>query len=164
MYVTFENLPENARVWVYQAERALTSTEKEFVLNTGQEFIDQWVTHGQPLIASLQVLDDHFVIMAVDDRQLPSGCSIDSSVDFMRNLTIELGVDFFGRTNVPLQDDGKVKVMGLAELKKQIGNGDVSDETLVYNSLAKTKGELKDWIVPLKDSWLARYLPQQQEK
>ncbi|GJM28186.1 MAG: hypothetical protein DHS20C17_08210 [Cyclobacteriaceae bacterium] len=164
MYITFEKLPEEARVWVYQAERALSDSEQDVVLETGKQFIDQWVTHGQPLIASIQVRANYFVIIAVDDTQLPSGCSIDASVDFMRNLTNNLSLDFFDRTNIPLQIEGKVKLVPLVDLKNQIRNGAVSEETLVYNTLVNKKSELNNWLLSLRESWLARYFPQTQEK
>jgi hypothetical protein len=164
MFVTFDTLPDEARIWVYQSHRALTKTEQDIVLKTGQQFLDQWATHGQTLIGSIKVIEGYFVVIAVDDRQLPSGCSIDASVALMRDLGSKLKVDFFGRTNVPLWVDQSVQVVPMQDLKEQIKRGIVSDDTLLFNTLIQDKGGLASWIVSIKNSWLARYLPQPQHK
>ncbi len=164
MHISFTELPDQARVWLYQSERALTSGEQQIILDAGRRFIDQWVTHGQTLIASITVIDNFFIAIAVDDRNLPSGCSIDSSVDFVRTIGNHLNLDFFGRTNIPLQVDGKIELMPLAELKQKLKLGEIDHNTLVYNTLSANIAELKKWVIPLKNSWLARFLPQTQEK
>ena len=163
MFVPFNELPDESRIWVYQAERELTLEEQQLVLQVSRTFIDQWATHGQPLIGSCQVKDRYFIIIAVDDRQLPSGCSIDASVGLIRDLGNKLGVDLFGRTNVPLWVDNKVVTSPLAELKQLMKSGNISQDTLLINTLVEQKGSLSDWKVPLRESWLKRYLPQPQE-
>lgn len=160
MFVPFDTLPDEARIWVYQAERPLTSEEENFVLSNGKKFMDQWVSHGHPLTASIKVIERSFVLIAVDDRQLPSGCSIDASVGLLRSLGSKLKVDFFSRTNIPLWINQSVKLFALGDLKKKIKKGEVSEDTLMFNTLVQKKKELAGWIIPLKESWLARYLPE----
>ena len=156
-------LPDESRIWVYQAERELNPEEQQLIIQISRTFIDQWATHGQPLIGSSLVKDGFFVIIAVDDHQLPSGCSIDASVGLIRDLGQKLQVDLFNRTNVPLWIDNKVVATPLAELKQLMKNGKMPPDTLLINTLVQQKSSLNDWIVPLKDSWLRRYLPQPQE-
>lgn len=161
MFVTFNTLSDEARIWIYQAERELTSDEQLLILEKGKEFLDQWAAHGQPLTASLEVLKGYFVVISVEDQvQLPSGCSIDESVAFMQGLGKQLRVDFFDRTKVPLWIDDSVQVVPLIELKQKIKNGEVDSETMLFNTMIQKKGGLSNWIVLLKDSWLGRYLPQ----
>lgn len=160
MFVEFDKLPDEARIWVYQAERALTSDEQEVILATGRRFIDQWASHGTPLTASLKIFNGYFVVIGVDDRMLPSGCSIDASVDFMRGLGSELSLDFFGRTNIPVFSQEQITMVPLAEIKHQVKNGQISQETMLINTLVQNKRGLEDWVVPLRSSWLSRYLPQ----
>jgi len=162
MFVEFDTLPEEARVWVYQTERALSTAEQQVVLNTGRNFINQWASHGEPLAASIKIFNDLFVVIAVDDRMLPSGCSIDASVDLMRGLGSKLNLDFFERTNVPVFSREHITLVPLPEFKQQIRNGQISQDTMLVNTLVPNKGGLSDWVIPLKNSWLSRYLPQSQ--
>lgn len=164
MFVSFDTLPDESRIWIYQAERKLSTEEQQQITALGQSFIGQWASHGQPISASLTILRDYFIVIGVDDRQLPSGCSIDASVGFIQELGNRLKLDFFNRTRVPLWKNESVNSVPLAELKNQIKNGEISDKSLLINTLVQTKGELLNWIVPIKESWLGRYLPQPQPK
>ena len=163
MLVSFDSLPDNARIWIYQVERSLNPSEQQVVLEIGEKFIAQWASHGQPLTGSLKILNEQFVVIAVDDSQLPSGCSIDASVALVRDLGSKLNLDFFGRTNIPLWLEDKVHLVPLTDLKTGIKNGTVADDTQLLNTLIQHKGGLADWIVPIRNSWLARYLPQPQD-
>ena len=161
MFVTFNTLSDEARIWIYQAERELSSDEHQLVLSMGKEFMDRWGAHGQPLTASIDVLNDYFVVVSVDDYlQLPSGCSIDESVAFVRGLGKQLKVDFFDRTKVALWIDDSVQVVPMIQMKQNIKDGKVPEEALLFDTLIEKKSGLSNWIIPLKNSWLGRYLPQ----
>ena len=166
MFILFEELPENARVWVYQSNRPLTPEEQRFILQQGKLFAEQWAAHGQQLRASVTVLHHHFVVIAVDEQhQLPTGCSIDSSVGFVRSLANVLqargtSIDFFDRTLVAFWVNDSVELIPLAQVKRQITDGQIPPDTLMFNNLVGTKAELAaQWQLPVKDAWLARYLP-----
>ena len=162
MYVDFDLLPEESRVWVYQSERELTSSEEQVILDIGRDFIGQWASHGEPLTGSIKVFNAYFVVIAVDDRLLPSGCSIDASVGLMRQLCSMLNLDFFGRTNVPIWNREQITMVPLSVIRNQIKNGQISPDTLLVNTLVQQKRDLAEWVVPISSSWLSRYLPQPQ--
>ncbi len=166
MFIPFEELPEKARVWIYQANCPLTDEEQRYVLQQGRLFAEQWAAHGQPLSASVTVLHQHFVVIAVDEQhQLPTGCSIDGSVGFVRSVanTLQmkgLSVDFFDRTLVAFWMNDAVALIPLAQAKRQIADGQIPPDTLTFNNLVATRAELATgWQLSIQDSWLARYLP-----
>ena len=169
MYVPFENIPEHARVWIYQASRPLSDTEIQLTQQKGQQFVKQWAAHGQDLHASTAVLHRHFLIFALDEHHhAASGCSIDSSVGFVRAIEEALStsgqtVSFFDRTLIAFYQDDTVRLVPLPDAKTQIATGHIASDTLTFNNLVGTKGDLEDqWLVPIKDSWLARHLPKVQ--
>ena len=169
MYVPFEHLPNHARVWIYQANRPLSDVEIEQTQQWGQPFVEQWAAHGQDLRASVTVRHRHFLIIALDEQhRAASGCSIDSSVGFVRSVEEAFGnrgepISFFDRTLIAFYQDHSVKLVPLAEAKQQIADGRISPDTYTFNNLVGTKAELEDrWLVTTKDSWLARYLPKVQ--
>ncbi|WP_338874045.1 hypothetical protein WBJ53_00240 [Spirosoma sp. SC4-14] len=159
MYVDFDKLPDNARLWVYQANRPLSDDEVNDIETALRPAVAQWAAHGQPLLASAFVIGNRFVVVAVDEGYtLPSGCSIDSSVRTLKNIGSTVGVDFFDRSAAVQAADGTVATYSLPEIKTAVATGLLTPDTILFNTLVKTKAEfLADWQVRAADSWLKRY-------
>ncbi|GAB2570064.1 hypothetical protein [Spirosoma areae] len=159
MYVDFDKLPDNARVWVYQANRSLTESEVKTIEKSLQPALSQWVAHGQPLLASAQVIDNRFVVVGVDEGyNLPSGCSIDASVRTIREIGNQATIDFFDRSAAIQLVDGSVQTFALPAIKAAVTEGVITPDTTVLNTLVKTKSEfLAHWHIRAADSWLKRY-------
>jgi hypothetical protein len=103
----FPELPDHSRVWLYLANRKLDSTELHYAEEKLQSFLKSWAAHGKNLFCDGRFLFDQYLVLVVDEKQeSASGCSIDSSVRFVKSLGNELGVDFFNRMNV-LEFDGE---------------------------------------------------------
>jgi hypothetical protein len=160
MYVTFEELPSESRVWVYQANRPFTSNESKSVSDILRSFCEQWAAHGQTLKSSFKIERNQFVIMAVDeDFQNPSGCSIDSSVGVLRQIHTATGVDLLDRSKISVNLKGEVELISLTDLKSAFASGRLHASTPVFNTLVATKAELEEkWEIPAEKSWMAKYL------
>lgn len=97
----FPNLPEHSRVWLYLADHKLDATEAHFLNEKLKLFLNSWSAHNKKLRCDGTLLFSQYLILAVDeDVESASGCSIDSSVRFVKSLGQELNVDFFNRLNV----------------------------------------------------------------
>jgi hypothetical protein len=91
---------------------------------------------------------------------LPSGCSIDSSVHIIKSLETETRVNFFDRSLIGFLIHDEVKLFPMSKLKDEFANGTLTAETSTFNNLVATKLEWQNsWLMPVKTSWLARYLP-----
>lgn len=163
MYINFDALPDRARVWVYQANRPLTNAEVSQIDATLQTSLKTWAAHGQPLLASAHVVENRFVVVGVDEGyNLPSGCSIDASVRTLRDIGQQIGhvesLDFLDRSAAIQTPAGNVHTYPLSTLKAAIIDGLITPDTIVFNTLVKTKAEfLADWQIPASNSWLKRY-------
>ena len=81
MFISFDQITPEARLWVYQANRSLTADEAAAIETAIRPALDEWAAHGHPLLASARVVAGRFLLVAVDEGAgLPSGCSIDASV------------------------------------------------------------------------------------
>src|SRR5690349_24815295 len=101
MYVPFETLSDNSRVWIYQGHRRLTDSEADQLHSVLRSFCEQWAAHGEPLKTSYRLERNQFVVLCADeDFHAPSGCSIDTSVRMLKDFQASTGVDFFNRTLV----------------------------------------------------------------
>lgn len=159
MFVAFENMPESARVWIYQANRKLTGQEEESLQQMTLEFINSWAAHGAPLQASFKVLHQQFLVVLVDEGyNAASGCSIDASVHFVQHMEKELGVNFFDRTKVAFILNDEVFLESVSSLKNKVAEGAIHKNTLTFNNLIQSKKELEEaWLVPAEQTWLGRY-------
>lgn len=164
MYIPFEDMPAQARIWIYQASRPLSQAEENYAQQLGQQFTSAWSAHGHALRASVKIFHHRFLMVAVDETyQAASGCSIDASVALVKELEEKFATErdsfsFFDRSKVAFLHQGEVFVESTAHLKQQVAEGKIKPETLTFNNLVSNKEQFeKEWIVPAKDSWLARY-------
>lgn len=161
MYIPFEQLPSDARVWIYQADRAFSAEEEKMISAVLTDFCAQWMVHSQPLRTSYKIEYNHFIILSVDENAAQaSGCSIDGSVRVIKELGAQLHIDFFNRLKSACLIDGRVAVLSRQEIAAAFSSGNVLSSTLTFNNLVATKGEFETtWKIGIENSWLAKYLP-----
>lgn len=160
MFVPFDLLEDSARVWIYQSVRKFTETEKNAISQTLSSFTQQWAAHGSPLKTSFTILYEQFIVLAADENfNEASGCSIDSSVHVMKAMDEQYSLGLFDRTQVAFLKSGTVMMLKLSELPGRLAENTWQQDTLTFNNLVTTKGELGTrWIVPAGETWLKRYL------
>jgi len=106
------------------------------------------------------VLHDHFVVVAVDERQaMASGCSIDRSVRFVKELERYMGIMLTDRMVVLYEADGAIRSARVHEVDALLRAGTLAADTPVYDDLVATKADMDArFRVPLKATWMARWL------
>ena len=159
MHVSFDQLPATARVWIYQASRPLTSAETVGLLPALAQFAAQWTSHGRQLLASAEVLHQHFLVVGLDEGVADaSGCSIDASVRFVAQLEQHLGLELLEKSRLAFLHSGTVVLLDRRALKAAIADGTIGADTLYFDNTLATKGALDNhWPRPAGETWLARY-------
>ena len=150
------SLPSHSRVWVYTSNREFTPTEVEQITSMGNEFAGGWQVHGKPLKAAFEVVYNRFLVFGVDEQVAgASGCSIDSSVRLMKTIEQEFNAVLLDKLNLAFHgSQNTVEVLPMFEFQKEIDNGGIHSETIVFNNLVETVEELnKSWEIPLNKSW-----------
>jgi hypothetical protein len=158
MLVTLDSLPDHAKVWVYQTSRILSETEINDITDYLSEQVANWESHGSPLQASFKFFYDKFLVLAVNtDLQEPSGCSIDSSTKWLKNIQQTLNIDFFDRSIAYFENE-TLHFFPVLEAKKQVLTGKVSAETTLLNHQVNTLSDLKNnWKLKASDSFMKKY-------
>lgn len=143
----FDQLPESSKVWVYQSDRDLTANECDALSNDLKLFIQDWAAHGSKLYGDFSIINNRFVILAVDETMTGvSGCSIDTSVRKMKELGSNLKIDFFNRMNLILEKEGEFKTVHVSDVKK-------FDSWNVFNPMITNLAQLRsEWKVPVTQS------------
>jgi len=161
MHIPFSALPDHSRLWIYQSNRKLTSTDISIISQALLSFTQQWSAHGDPLMTSFEIKLDQFIVLAANERHVPaSGCSIDGAVRAIKDLGERLDIDFFDRTAIAFYLDERVKLIPMTALKKHFSDGSLNQDSQFINLLVPSKEDLeKGLLVPVSQTWLRRYLP-----
>lgn len=161
MYLPFEQMPENSRVWVYQADHKFSDIEQKTVRDRMTRFCEGWNTHGNLMPTSFELVENQILILAVDESNLgASGCSIDSSVRTLRELENLLQTNLTDQGKISLKKpSGELKVIPGLGVKARVTSGEIDLETEVINPMIRIKADLKNLWQPVRNSWLNRYFP-----
>lgn len=166
MNLTYQHLlPEDfapqSRVWIYQSSRLFSLSEAFELEDLIKDFCEQWTSHGAEVKAYGNLFFGQFVVLMADESQTGvGGCSTDSSVRFIKSLEQKFSVDFFNRNNLAFVVKDKIELLPLNQLPYAFNNQFITPETLYFNNLVVNKAGLEnDWIIPVKNSWLAKKLP-----
>lgn len=154
----FDVLPDNARAWVYQSNRPFTDVEVVRINEQIEDFVTEWTSHSRDVIAKGVVCYDRFLIFVADESQFKvSGCSIDSSVQFVRTIGSAFGVDMFDRFEIAYKQGEEVFSTHRDGFQQLLDDGKVTEDTTVFNNMITTHAELlSQWEVPFKESWHQR--------
>ena len=154
--IPFDQLPPDARLWIFAAERPLTPPEKARVLEETDAFIQQWAAHGVPLTAGRDLRYDQFVLVGVDERAAGvSGCSIDALVRRMQQLESVLGLELVNNAPVVYREGETIERVSRDRFSELAASGTVGLNTRVFDNTLSRVGDLQagKWEVKAADAW-----------
>ena len=74
MLVSFDQLPDSSRVWIYQANRSFTEEELIEIRSKLDSFIEQWTAHGSDLHAGYSIEYKRFIVIGLNqDLNIATG-------------------------------------------------------------------------------------------
>ena len=160
MLVEFNTLPEESRIWIFQASRSFSEVELQELKLELDTFIGDWTAHGSDLRAGYEIRYNRFIVLALDQSlNAASGCSIDASVRFIQQLEVKYNVELLDKMNVSYKQGDFVAYKTLVDFKKMAKQKAVSKNTIVFNNLVTNKQEyLNHWEVPAQESWHGRFM------
>lgn len=160
MYVSFNLLPPNAKVWIYQSDSNLSSKDVELIEKEVKLFLNNWSSHNKEIESSYEIRYNRFLIIGLnEDINSASGCSIDKSVNFIKNLQSILKVNFLNRLDVAYKIENEINSISLLEFQNMIRENKLSKDSIVYNNMIDTKKlYLNNWETTIENSWHKKYL------
>lgn len=156
MITAFEQMPPDARVWVYAANRKLDAAEQAEITARAGVFVTGWTAHQHQLKASFAILHDVFFVLMVDENfNEVSGCGIDKSVHFMKELDQQYDLNLFNRLQIELLTDKGVLLTGKQKLSVMLQEGEVNEQTIMFNKNVTDKHMFDtQFRLPLSKSWV----------
>jgi hypothetical protein len=155
----FEEFEDNAHIWIYGFDRTLTESELQLVDTMFGEFVLSWKSHGNPVNGKYLLMHNRFVILAVSKESYVSGCSIDSSVRIFKHLKETSNLDGLDMNLVFYRSGDQIRSTGRLEFQDLIDQGEVSSDTMVFDTTIHTVGTLRagKFEQPVSESWHSRY-------
>jgi len=157
--IPFSELPSDARLWIFAAERPLSADESRRVLAETDTFINQWMAHGVPLMAGRDLRYNQFVLVGVNERAAGvSGCSIDALVRRMQQLEQTLGIELINNGPVLYREGSAIERVSRDRFAELAASGTVGPNTRVFDNTLTRVGDLQagKWEVKASESWHAR--------
>ena len=157
--VDFDQLPDDARIWIFPVERPLSESEQAQLLAVVDRFIDQWGAHAVPLAAGREMRYNRFLFVAVDQRQAgPSGCSIDALFRQMDTLEQQMGVALADHAPVLFRQGSAIERVPRDEFARLAATGSIDLETTVFDNTLTSVGDVRAgrWETRLANAWHAR--------
>lgn len=141
--VRIEDLPDNARTWVFGADRNLDEGATDLLLRDVDRFLSQWHAHGAPLTAARDWRDGRFLTVAVDQSTAgASGCSIDGLFRSLKAMESRLGASLVTSGLVFYRDrKGAIESVDRERFTALGVEGRVSPKTRVFDPTVTTLGE-----------------------
>ena len=152
---------DNSRVWVYQSNRPFDMTEAMQIENLLREFCKEWNSHGSSVKGYANLFFGQFIVIMADESMTKvGGCSTDSSVRLIKNIEQDFNVQLTDRLLLAFIIKEHITLLSLEEINLAIEDTFITGETLYFNNTILTKKDLmNNWIIPVKDSWLAKRIP-----
>ena len=162
MLVNFDSLDKTSRVWIYQSSKSFTIEEIEIIKSKIEEFIESWTRHGDDLKASYKIVYNHFIVLAVDERfNDVSGCSIDASVNLIKQIEKEFDTNLTDKLNISFKVGEAINIVKLSDFQEYAKENKITSNTIVFNNLVNTKADFdENWEVTANKSWHKRFLVQ----
>lgn len=160
MFVAYESLPEDAKVWIYPASRKFYPIELETVENEIKNFVENWKKEDENFKASYQFLYNRFIIFIADDSESSlTNQDIDKSVSFILELQSKYNLELLDKMNVCFKQGKYVQYKELKEFKKLLKNKAITGKSIIFDNLITNNFDFKNhWEVPIEESWYNRFL------
>jgi hypothetical protein len=161
--VSFDSLPDDARVWVFGAASGITGPPSEQLLAAVDDFLAQWNAHGSPLVCGRDWRDDRFLAVGVDQSTAgASGCSIDGLFRTLARLEPELGTTMLGGGRVYYRDaDGRVNATTRSAFNQLVAEGRIGPDTPVFDTTITSASAWRaEFERPMRASWHAQLAAQ----
>lgn len=158
--LSLDQLSDDARVWVFASDRAITGPDADRMLAEVDAFLEQWHAHGTPLTSAREWRDDRFLLVAADGEGA-SGCSIDGLFRALKTLGPQVGAKLVTSGLVFYRDDtGTVQSLTRPQFSNAAGYGAITADTPVFDTSLTRLGDIRARFErPAGESWQAALLP-----
>jgi len=155
----FDQLPDNARLYVFGTSRRLTPAEQDLFLGAIDDFLAVWQAHQADVAAARDWRHDRFLLVGADEAVTAlSGCSIDSLTRRIKELEAQMGLALLEGGHVFYRGKAGIERVSREAFSRLVAEGEVGPATIVFNNTITTVGQVRagSWEIPFERSWHAQ--------
>jgi hypothetical protein len=145
------------KLWIWPIQEKLDEKIVEDFQEKVRTALKDWRAHKVPVESSIRAHLGRFLIVeAISDV---SGCSIDWLSQNVRNTAQALNIPLADNGDVFFKNkDGEIQSAHFSAIPDLLQNGELTPETIVFDLTVTHSGALQNFEVPLKETWMKRYL------
>ena len=159
MFANFNSLVKDSRVWIFQSTRTIEDTKIDGIKKEIMFFLENWKSHNKDFKSSFEIRYNTFIIIAADESNLVSGCSIDLLMKFIQDLEVSFNLQLLDKLQVKYIENDKIHTKHLSDFKNYCKNLDKNKSLVVFNNLVRNIKEFEsEWEVDIRKSWHNKYV------
>ena len=157
--VSFDALPDSARVWIFASDRPLNGSVADTLLAAVDGFLSEWKAHGVPLRSARDWRDGRFLAIGVDvTEENASGCSIDGLFRTLQQLERTIGSKLVGGGRVFYRTQAGIDTASREEFVNRVRAGEVGRETPVFDTgITDAASWRQKFERPAGQTWTSAY-------
>lgn len=162
--ISFTQLPDSARFWVFPLVRPLNADESKIFLDKVDRFMVEWVSHQMEVTVARDWKYNQFLLVGADESRVGiSGCSNDSLFRTVKMIQQDMGFPFADSSFVFYRDGEKVNCVSRDEFRDLVKKGQLTADTVVFNNTIQDMGAYRQglWEIAMKNSWHGEAFPLQ---
>ena len=156
----FKGFNAASKVWIYSSDKPINDSMAKEINEKIALFTTQWTAHDVALKATGTVLYNRFIILCVDESQTnASGCSIDKSVHFIKQIEQGYGIQLFDRLTIYYLENGELASFHFNAISQKVESGEIDQQTKIFDATLTQLCALRDgFIKEAGNSWLGRFI------
>jgi len=156
----FKGFNPASKVWIYSSDKSIDDVKAKEIQEKINLFTTQWTAHDIALKATGTVLYNRFIILSVDESQTnASGCSIDKSVHFVKEIENRFDLQLFDRLTIYYFKNEELGSFHLNDILEKVGSGEINRQTKIVDTTLTQLGALRtEFIKEAGKSWLGRFI------
>ncbi len=162
--ISFNQLPDSARFWVFPLVRPLKADESKVFLDKVDRFMAEWVSHQMEVTVAREWKYNQFLLVGADESNVDiSGCSNDSLFRSVKTIQQDMGLEFVDSSLIFYRDGEKIQCVSRDQFRDYVKMGLVNENTIVFNNTIQKMGDYRHglWETPMKNSWHGEAFPLQ---
>jgi len=160
MKVEFDKISDESRIWIYQSNDDFTESDVDIINKKSELFVKNWMAHNKELQASFNILNNRFLVIAVNEEFNPiGGCSIDYSLQLLKDISNTINKNLLDRLIINYKMGSLIKSTTLKDLKNNLKNGSFSPDVISKSCFVFVLIELlNNFEIKLSSSWLSKFI------
>lgn len=140
----FPDLPDDARLWIFTADRSLSEADQTRLIEEVGRFVQQWSSHGRPVPGAVALHENRFVLVGARLEGGVSGCGIDSLTHAVERAGDNVGIEWADGLQVVYRDaEGAIQVVPRPVFRQLARDGSITTATPVFDTTADTVGAVR---------------------